>query len=1048
MQHSQGEAEEVADSFTGDSAFDLSLAMVESLSWIEAVLQEKFQDKEDFHTALKDGQRLCKLLNAIRPKTVKRINKSTQPFPSMENCESFFNGCRASPFNLKDTILFHTTTFLEIKNQNIENESGETRKAAFIAKRDKIYRDVCINLYWLGVAVRQLPDWKGPQLNLSAFIKLSCTRCQQKIEEDDFIMAGAKNFHIKCFHCDICKKDPVDVNEDYMWDNYNEQLNCSKCRCVKCRDCLLPNGYRALNPNEKDCCKQDKICPVCDKDNQCKTCESVLNPDTMHTHEGNKYCPDCYCADNDCKKPFKNGKYNEIDGKRYCPDCCCENCKHLAGDDHIINPNTNKKVCKDCYCADKDCKKPFKNNQFKEVDGKRYCPDCFCENCHELAGEDHIKNPKTGKKVCKNCYCADSECKKPFVNNQFKEVDGKRYCPDCCCENCGKLAGDDFVKNPKTGNKVCHDCYCADKSCKKPFVNNEYKEVDGKRYCPDCMCHREGCGNWAGENPIIKDGKKYCPHCVCADEECGKPLITGEFVNVPASSDGKFKGGNVCKSCLCALCGVYVGKKSYLRRGGEKFCQSCCCGGCKVPLKEKIVVPEQAEDKKVNGIRFCKQCVCNKCTVGLKRIDKRHGFEGGQYCVDCVCAICKRATCEDDSKVPHGKASACHLCQCFSCKKGIEVKDRTKYGSNFFCSSCVCAGCQKPGTDVRGSLKKAGDKSYCQSCLCKTCETPVSGAARSEFGDYVYCSKCSCGTCHSPVEENKKVMKGPKSYCSKCFCVQCNDIIIDDKKVEYGIKYVTCLKCACGRCGKPEIVKGQLLGQAFIKNDGKGYCNDCICNSCDKTLKASEFGYCQKCTCESCRCLLDEDEDKFCDDCGSSSKPSGWKSRDEIRASKKAPKKEAKAAAAEAPVKSSQPAQPASNKPEQRKPSVPAQDKVSPAQVEGGCFKCGKALAGSVVKAIDQQFHKACFVCFGCESALSTGFMANEGKPYCKNCIGRAAGLPDCRGCGTTVSGSYISLSDNMSWHESCFNCGVCSKKIEGNDFKMNTQSNPICKSH
>ena len=117
--------DEIEGAFTGDSAFDLNLAMQESLLWIEAVLQEKFQDTEDFHTALKDGQRLCKLLNAIRPKTVKRINKSKQPFPSMENLEAFFAGCWGKPFGLKDTVLFHTTTFIQIKNDNPDDEKNE-----------------------------------------------------------------------------------------------------------------------------------------------------------------------------------------------------------------------------------------------------------------------------------------------------------------------------------------------------------------------------------------------------------------------------------------------------------------------------------------------------------------------------------------------------------------------------------------------------------------------------------------------------------------------------------------------------------------------------------------------------------------------------------------------------------------------------------------------------------------------------------------------------------------------------------------------------------
>eukprot|EP00121_Abeoforma_whisleri_P015263 Awhi_evm1s14067 len=1125
--------EEVEGQFTDDSAFDLDLAQAESLAWVEAVLQEKLASNENFWSGLRDGQRLCRFVNCIKPGAVRRINKSKSPFPSMENLESFLGACRG--IGLKDTTLFTASSF----HGGSENEGMVGNAAEAQAKSDKkhnkILRDVCINIYWLGVAVRAMPDYKGPQLNLAAFMKLACTRCQTDITDNDYVVAGGRQFHNKCFNCDTCKKDPVDPNENFKWDNYNEHLSCAKCRCVKCKECVLPNKYRSLDES-KPVGECDKICPACDTENKCTACKTIVDPENHHVHDSKKYCPDCicsdeecqkpfvnnkfgivdgkkfcpdclcnncnqlagpdhvvknnkkicpqcYCADDTCKKPFVNNKYKEIEGKRFCPDCLCTNCENLAGEDFITTPN-NKKVCKDCYCADEECKKPFKNNEFKEVDGKRFCPDCLCSNCDDLAGPDHIKQngkkfcpkcychdeeckkpfknnefkevdgerycpdclcnnceelagpdhvKKDGKKYCPQCYCGDEECKKPFVNNEFKEIEGTRYCPDCLCHNCEELAGPDHVK--ENGKKFCPQCYCADKSCSKPFVNNEFKEVDGKRYCPDCMCHKEGCDNWAGDDPMIVDGKKYCPHCVCADDDCHKPLVDGEFVSVAACADIP-NGGNVCKDCLCALCDTFVGKNFFIRRKGQRFCNNCACGGCKIPLRDNTL-PRLPTKNNPKDHRFCKNCVCTACDAGIGRKDKRAQYAGKQYCYDCVCVHCHKAFTGrlEEGKVEAKDGFACVDCQCYHCHEGLATKDSIKYGHHKYCKKCLCHTCGKPSTDKRGELTSISGKYYCSHCLCTTCEVPLP-KDHVEHGDFSYCKKCVCGSCSDPVSEETKTMKGPKAYCPRCVCVQCSTVVTEGKYVEFA-DYVTCLRCACARCGRPEKPAGAEPEEPFKKAAGKAYCTSCICECCEAPLNEDQNNYCDDCTCTTCGCVLDDDEADYCGDCGKG-KP-GYKSRDQVRADKKAGKAAAAKPAASKPA----------GRPAPKAASSPASQPKKPAEkVEGhdsGCYKCGGDLFGSVVKALDQQFHKDCFVCFGCEGTLSAGFMAHEGSPYCKTCIGKAAGHPDCNGCGSTVSGSFLSLGDDMNWHADCFKCTLCMKTLDGNSFGMKG-SDPCCK--
>ncbi len=47
--------------------------------WMEEVVQEPFPSGS-FHDALQDGVYLCKLINAIVPGSVKKINNQKQPF--------------------------------------------------------------------------------------------------------------------------------------------------------------------------------------------------------------------------------------------------------------------------------------------------------------------------------------------------------------------------------------------------------------------------------------------------------------------------------------------------------------------------------------------------------------------------------------------------------------------------------------------------------------------------------------------------------------------------------------------------------------------------------------------------------------------------------------------------------------------------------------------------------------------------------------------------------------------------------------------------------
>ena len=70
----------------------------------------------DMMDALKDGILLCEAINAIKPKAVRRINKSRLPFKQMENVSNFIKACRA--LGVPEYALFTTPDLYDGKSRN------------------------------------------------------------------------------------------------------------------------------------------------------------------------------------------------------------------------------------------------------------------------------------------------------------------------------------------------------------------------------------------------------------------------------------------------------------------------------------------------------------------------------------------------------------------------------------------------------------------------------------------------------------------------------------------------------------------------------------------------------------------------------------------------------------------------------------------------------------------------------------------------------------------------------------------------------------------
>jgi len=98
------------------------------------------------------------------------------------------------------------------------------------------------------------------------------------------------------------------------------------------------------------------------------------------------------------------------------------------------------------------------------------------------------------------------------------------------------------------------------------------------------------------------------------------------------------------------------------------------------------------------------------------------------------------------------------------------------------------------------------------------------------------------------------------------------------------------------------------------------------------------------------------------------------------------PAKPAKAEPAKPPPKAAEPAKAPPKAAEPAKPAAaPAGDKA--ARV---CAGCEQPIKGTVVKALNQEWHKQCFVCSKCSGPFVGGtFAVKGGKPLCTNCSGK-----------------------------------------------------------
>ncbi|KAL7286573.1 hypothetical protein TKK_0019200 [Trichogramma kaykai] len=91
----------------------------ESLEWIKMITNENINtsgDMDNFYDTLKDGTLLCRLVNCIKPNSVRKINQSTMAFKCMENINGFLETARDLGVPAQES--FQTVDLWERQNLN------------------------------------------------------------------------------------------------------------------------------------------------------------------------------------------------------------------------------------------------------------------------------------------------------------------------------------------------------------------------------------------------------------------------------------------------------------------------------------------------------------------------------------------------------------------------------------------------------------------------------------------------------------------------------------------------------------------------------------------------------------------------------------------------------------------------------------------------------------------------------------------------------------------------------------------------------------------
>lgn len=172
--------------------FDMGKAS-EAAAWLEQ-LTEREVDPADLVGSLKSGVVLCKALNKIKRKTVKKINKSSMAFKERENIVNYLEGCKQ--LGMKEIDNFVTQDLYEGDNLTL----------------------VVNQIFTLAMLAERVPGFEGPYLGTA---RLATENKRQFSEET---IREGKNFVPLQNQGSVAVKKSVGVDKIIQYANVDEKM--------------------------------------------------------------------------------------------------------------------------------------------------------------------------------------------------------------------------------------------------------------------------------------------------------------------------------------------------------------------------------------------------------------------------------------------------------------------------------------------------------------------------------------------------------------------------------------------------------------------------------------------------------------------------------------------------------------------------------------------------------------------------------------------------------------------------------------------------------